>query len=304
MTTEELKNIKARLEIRAGLISAVRAFFDSRGFMEVSTPVLINAPAPEEYIEGISAAAGFLRTSPELQMKQMVCAGYEKIYQLGPCFRKGEFGSRHRPEFTMLEWYQTDIDYKELMDFTFELIKESVFALKASYEIEYQNETVDFSQAPEIINVADAYQRFTGKSVENADLTDEFDTLMVDCIEPELGKGKMTFLKDYPANRAALARLKADNKEVAERWELYVCGMELANAYSELTDPREQRMRFAEARRVRKTNGFVEYPEAEEFFAAMEKGMPECAGCALGIDRLVMLLSDSPDIGFINPDFA
>ena len=112
---EHLQNIKARLRKRAGLISAIRAYFDERDFIETETPIVIKAPAPEEYIEGIPVENGFLRTSPELQMKEMLCAGYEKIYQIGACFRKNEFGARHRPEFTMLEWYETGINYLQLL---------------------------------------------------------------------------------------------------------------------------------------------------------------------------------------------
>ncbi|QSH41735.1 EF-P lysine aminoacylase EpmA [Lentisphaerota bacterium ZTH] len=303
MTINELKNLKARLEVRAGLISAVRAFFDKNGFVEVSTPVLIKAPAPEEYIEGIPAASGFLRTSPELQMKQLVCAGYEKIYQIGPCFRKDEFGSRHRPEFTMLEWYHAGSDYLELMAFTAELIREAVHKVTGNDELIYHGYKLDMSKQPEIIDVSQAYERFTSMTSKQAEQRGEFDTLMVECIEPELGKGGMTFLKDYPASRAALARLKRHEPGLAERWELYIAGMELANAYSELTDPVEQRKRFTQARKVRAENGLVDYPESESFFAALDKGMPECAGCALGIDRLVMLLTNSTVISSVLPDF-
>lgn len=293
---EHLRNSQARLRQRAGLVSAVRVYFDKQGFMEVETPVVIPAPAPEEYIEGIAVDDAFLRTSPELQMKKMLCAGYEKIYQIGPCFRKNEFGARHRPEFTMLEWYETGSTYSELLDFTAELLRFAAQRLKGSQEIVYQGETIDLSLPPQIITVRKAFEKYAGINPDRISSEAEFDEIMTQRIEPCLGKGRITFLTDYPAERAALARLKENDPGVAERWELYIAGMELANAYGELLDPQEQRKRFEKAQAVRAENGFIPYPFPEDFIKALESGMPECSGCALGIDRLAMIFTDSTDI--------
>ena len=296
---KHLQNNKARIRKRAGLISAIRTYFDGNGFIEVETPVVIKAPAPEEYIEGISVENAFLRTSPELQMKEMLCAGYEKIYQIGSCFRKNEFGKRHRPEFTMLEWYETEIDYLQLLEFTADLLCSAAQKIIGSMRIEYQGQAIDLSLAPQIITVRDAYKKYAGVDVNEIATEEDFDEIMTRQIEPCLGAGQMTFLIDYPANRAALARLKPDKPEVAERWELYLAGMEIANAYGELTDPVEQRKRFEEAQEVRAKNAFISYPFPEDFFKALEHGMPECSGCALGVDRLAMIFTDTADIAEI-----
>ena len=257
---EHLQNIKARLRKRAGLISAIRTYFDERDFIEVETPIIIKAPAPEEYIEGIPVENAFLRTSPELQMKEMLCAGYGKIYQIGACFRKNEFGARHRPEYTMLEWYETKIDYLQLLEFTADLLRFATQKTGGSLQIEYQGQAIDLSLVPQIITVRDAYKKYAGIDVDEIATEEEFDEIMTLRIEPHLGMGRMTFLIDYPVNRAALARLKPDNPEVAERWELYLAGMEIANAYGELTDPVEQRKRFEKAQTERAKNNFVPYP--------------------------------------------
>ena len=293
---EHLQNIKARLRKRAGLISALRAYFDEQDFIEVETPIMIKSPAPEEYIEGIPVENSFLRTSPELQMKEMLCAGYEKIYQIGACFRKNEFGARHRPEYSMLEWYETQIDYLQLMEFTAELLRFAAQKINGSLLMKYQGEIIDLFTAPEIITVRDAYKKYAGIELKEISSEEEFDEIMTSKIEPHLGMGQMTFLIDYPANRAALARLKADSPAFAERWELYLDGMEIANAYGELTDPVEQRKRFEAAQVERAKNNFIPYPFPEEFFTALESGMPECSGCALGVDRLAMIFTDSADI--------
>jgi lysyl-tRNA synthetase class 2 len=284
---------------RAGIIRSIRKYYDEREFIEIETPVLIKAPAPEEYIESIQGEGGFLRTSPELQMKPLLASGYEKIYQLGSCFRKDEYGRRHRPEFTMLEWYQADVNYRQLLDFTAAMITSVAIENCGSGTIEYAERRIDLSAEPEIITVSDAYEKYAGMSWQEAEKQDIFDELMVTRIEPELGKERMTFLIDYPAERAALSRLKADDPVYAERWELYICGLELANAFGELTDPVEQKIRFHQATEIRQKNGFVAYPYPAEFFEALETGLPECSGCALGVDRLVMVLTGADDIGSV-----
>lgn len=276
---QRLSELQARLVQRAGLFSHVRRYFEEHGFIHVETPVRIAAPAPEEFIEAPPSGRRFLRCSPELEMKRLICAGFEKIYQIGPCFRQDESGSRHREEFTMLEWYEAGADYLDLMEFTAAMIR-SVIPLPS-----------------EKITVDDAYLKYAGMTTAQAMTEGIFDELMVGKIEPELGRGCMTFLTDYPASRASLARLKPDDPSVAERWELYIGGLELANAYSELTDAAVQRRRFAAERAARIASGMADYPEPVEFLEALEHGMPECAGCALGMDRLAMVFTHASDIG-------
>lgn len=294
-----LEQNKTRLLLRAGLIASVRNYFDTNGFSEVETSVMIKAPAPEEFIEAPQAGAMFLRTSPELQMKLMLAAGFERIYQIGPCFREGEYGRKHRPEFTMLEWYQIGADYMELLNFTAGLLRRMAVSANGSSVVSYQGQMIDFSAEPEIITVSEAFLRFAGTTPEAAMASGQFDELMVSRIEPELGKGRPTFLKDYPASRSALARLKKEDNSVAERWELYLDGLEIANAYSELIDPAEQEARFKEAAAVRAGNGLREYPPPVEFMQAIRTGMPESSGCALGIDRLIMIFTDANDISLV-----
>lgn len=291
-----LEELKPRFVTRAGLIAAVRDYFRQCDFLETETPLLIPAPAPEEYIEAPSVGSAFLRTSPELQMKCLLVAGYERIFQLGPCFREGEYGRRHRPEFTMLEWYQAHTDYLGLAEFTRNLMIETATRINGRTTIKRQGRDIDFAAPWQYLTVRDAYRRYAGIEPETALADDSFDQLMVEKIEPQLGWGAPTILLDYPAERASLSRRKSSDPTVAERWELYLGGLEIANAYSELLDPAEQRQRFALSAAARANYGAKAYPEPEEFFAALEYGLPPCAGCALGIDRLVMVMTEADDI--------
>lgn len=293
---EILRNLKPCLEIRSRLFSIVRSFFEANGFLGVDTPVMIDAPAPEEYIEAPSVNDMYLRTSPELQMKRMLAAGYEKIYQIGRCFREGEFGMFHRVEFSMLEWYEVGADYNDLMDFTFSMLCEICRSLNGSLNCEYGEYKIDFSSGYEQLTVYDAFIRYSDKTPESALEDGSFEEIMVYSIEPNLGLKKPTILKDYPAKCAALSKLKNDDERVAERWELYLGGVEIANAYSELTDPVIQRERFAESVTNRRKAGYKEYPEAVDFMNAIDFGIPESAGCALGLDRLTMIFTNSDDI--------
>ncbi len=293
----QLKKIKARLELRAGLLRLLRNFFAKNSFIEVETPTVIGAPAPEDFIEAPRTGNNFLRTSPELEMKSLLAAGYEKIYQIGPCFRAHEFGQRHRPEFTMLEWYEANIDYNDLLDFTATMLATTVKELTGSSKFNYKGHLIDCSRPPEIITVADAYMKFADITVEQAIKQNCFDEIMVTKIEPNLGLTAITFLKDYPPSRAALATINESNGHCyAERWELYLGGLEIANAYNELTDYSEQRQRFATAATARHNNGLPPYPEAHDFFAAMDYGLPKASGCALGVDRLLMAITDADNI--------
>ncbi len=291
-----LEIVKPRLELRARLISSLRQFYDDRGFLDTETPVLIDAPAPEEYIEAPAADGGFLRSSPELQMKCMLAAGYTKMFQIGPCFRKGEYGRRHRPEFTMLEWYQASADYLALAEFTCEMLRYAARRVLNGTVIRRGGRSIDLGLPWEYLTVRDAYSRYAGVDVETALSDDIFDELMVTRIEPELGWGRPTILLDYPACRSSLARLKGTDPTVAERWELYLGGIEIANAFSELTDTAEQKARFALSKEKRKADGYQDYPDAVDFLAMLDSGLPESSGCALGVDRLAMVFAGAEDI--------
>lgn len=265
---------------RSRVLREVRAFFDGRGFVEVETPVRIPAPAPEPHIDCPHSGDWFLRASPELQMKKLLAAGMERIYQIGPCFREGESGRRHSPEFTMLEWYRANADYSDIAHDAEELVAEVLRPRR--------------SAALPRVTVREAYRRWAGwDPMENWD-ADRFDFDMATKIEPNLPKEPL-FLTDYPAPAASLSRLKADDPRVAERWELYVDGIELANAFTELTDPVEQRQRFEAAREERRTLGEADYPLDEEFLDALAR-MPPSGGAALGVDRLVMLACGAASI--------
>ncbi len=302
MEISHLRSVIHNLERRASLFRAIRKFFDNNGFLEVETDVRIPAPAPEEFIESIVAEGEFLRASPEIAMKIMVAAGYERIYQIGRCFRAGERGSRHREEFTMLEFYSAGMDYRELADFTAGFIRSAAREIFGKAELQFRGKTVDLESPPEWITVAEAFERWCGISMEEAHRLDTFDELMVTKIEPELGQGRLTVLADYPAERASLARLKPDNPQVAERWELYIGGLELANSFGELIDPVEQRTRFEASAKFRKEQGMHEYPMPEDFFTALRSGMPECSGGALGLDRLAMVFCNADDIGEVRAE--
>ena len=268
------------LSERARVLREIRAFFDARGFTEVETPVRIPAPAPEPHIDCPPSGDWFLRASPELQMKKLLAAGMERIYQIGPCFREGEKGSRHNPEFTMLEWYRANADYLDIARDAEELLAEVLRPRR--------------SAALPRVTVREAYLRWAGwDPVETWD-QDRFDFDMATKIEPNLPK-EPVFPAGGPAPAASLARLKSDDPRVAERWELYVDGIELANAFTELIDPVEQRRRFELAREERRALGEADYPLDEEFLGALAR-MPPSGGVALGVDRLVMLACGASSI--------
>ncbi len=290
--------MNAALEIRPRLLHATRTFFHARGFLEVETPVRVRAPALEAHIDAEPSGDYWLRTSPELHMKRLLAAGHEKIFQLGPCFRRGERGDRHHPEFTMLEWYRAHADYTDILADTKALITHLVGAVDERAQrarLPYQGRDIELLPRWERITVREAFVKWAGwDPVANWD-EDRFNLDLVEKVEPAMPRDVPVVLTDYPAPAAALARRKRDNPAVAERWELYIGGLELANAYSELTDPVEQRARFAEAAAARRARGKEVYPLDEAFLAALER-MPPSGGIALGFDRLVMLFADAPTL--------
>ena len=290
-----LANKSDRLIKRAAIIQAIRMFFLQEGYLEVETPLLLPTLAPETHIDPTPAGKLFLQTSPEICMKRLVAAGYRRIFQISHCWRAGERGSRHIPEFTMLEWYRADADYRSLMTETEDMIRFVHNSFSAATGINYRNSTIDLVTGWEYLTVKEAFLSYTDYTMEQALLEDHFDLLMVDKIEPRLGRGTPSFLFDYPACRSALAKLKDDDKSVAERFELYIAGIELANGFSELNDPAEQRTRFQEEYSSKVSSGGAVSPLPEKFLAELDQ-MPQTAGIAMGIDRLVMLLTDAETI--------
>lgn len=286
---------KSSLFVRARAIQSIREFFISRGYLEVETPVVIPAPAPEANIDAIEASGRFLQTSPELCMKRLLAIGYTRIFQICKCFRSAERGQRHLPEFTMLEWYQADADYLYLMDECQEMIKHVACNLGLGDILNYQGKQIDISGRWERIIVRDAFLKYSGTTPEKAIEAGNYDQIMVSEIEPSLDMGRPVFLYDYPASQAALSRTKKDDPGVAERFELYMGGLELANAFSELTDVKEQKKRFLEELASREMKEKIVYPFPDKFINDLEF-MPQSAGIAFGVDRLIMLLTDSPSI--------
>ncbi len=283
------------LTARARIIREIRRYFDEEGYLEVETPLRIPAPAPESHIDAIPSGDWFLHTSPELSMKRLLAAGYGPVFQICHCWREGERGRLHLPEFTMIEWYRTDAGYLRLMDECESLIGSVAAALGLGKKIVYQGIEINLRGRWERITVTQAFSRYTRFSMAEALQRGLFDELMAQEIEPKLGISAPVFIHDYPASRGALARLKPDDPSVAERFELYMGGIELANAFTELTDPSEQRYRFILEQENRRALGKVIYPMPEKFLDELHL-MPQACGIAMGLDRLVMLLLDLPSI--------
>jgi lysyl-tRNA synthetase class 2 len=308
---------------RERVVDGIRAFFKARGFNEVETPLLVRHPGMEPHLEvfesELTTAGGrreraFLTTSPEYAMKKLLAAGLPRIFQLCKAFRnREEVSRRHNPEFTILEWYRAEADYRAIMDDCEELL----IALRGGEALIYQGEAIDLARPWERLSVREAFERHAGVDLEAcldpAELARvagargyavEPDTsweqlyhqLFLNEVEPRLGRGRPTILYDYPVSMAALARAKPDDPRYAERFELYVGGLELGNAFGELTDAGEQRRRLELEREERRAAGRTLYDLDEDFLDALAAGVPPSAGIAVGVDRLVMLLTDRPSI--------
>ena len=284
------------LRKRAQILQEIRKFFIKRDYLEVETPFRIPAPAPESHIDAVASGQWFLHTSPELCMKRMLAAGYDKIFQICRCWREGERGSQHIPEFTLLEWYRSGCDYLGLMKECEEFIQTISSAIGLGERMIYRGQEIDLAKPWERISVKDAFRCYSQISMAEALERNLFDEIMVQDIEPRLGIGKPTFIYDYPAERRAMARLKQKDQTVAERFELYIGGLELANAFSELIDAEEQRKHFLQEYANRHALGKPTYPMPEKFLAELENMTPS-AGIALGVDRLVMVFLDAERIG-------
>ncbi len=285
------------LELRSWVLQAIRSFFIGRDYIEVETPVRLPAPALELHIDAEPAGNQWLRTSPELHMKRLLAAGHARIFEMGPCFRSGERGALHRPEFTMLEWYRVDADYRDTLAETRDLLIHVANEVTGTTCISRNGIEVDLSADWAVSTVSEAFTTHAGWDPVAGYDADRFDLDLVAKVEQALSQDTPSVLIDYPSGAAALARCRPGPPDVAERWELYVAGLELANAFSELTDPAEQRKRFLECAEARKSAKKEVYPLDKPFLEALEGGLKPCSGVALGVDRLVMLLGDFSEIG-------
>ena len=297
-----------RLRLRAQMLRNLRQSFEQRGFLEVETPLLSMDTVVDRHLEplsvelpGIEAPRRWLQTSPEFSMKRLLAAGAPAIYQIGRAFRSGERGPLHNPEFTIVEWYRTGDTPDQAMHTLSELVEEALGCQPAE-RISYQDA---FSKHVGLDPHAASIERLRDIAVERkiqippsfaADRDEWLNLLLTTFVEPQLGRVRPTILFDYPSSQSALARVRSDKPPVAERFELYLNGIELANGYHELCDPVELRQRIAETNLLRKTDGNGPLPEENRLLAAMEHGLPPCCGAALGFDRLVMLAADARTI--------
>ncbi len=302
------------LQLRARLLRQIRAFFEARAVLEVETPALSRAATPDPHIESfvtrdaLSGAPRYLHTSPEFPMKRLLAAGSGAIYQLGKVFRQGEAGRRHNPEFTLLEWYRPGFDHRRLMQEVEELLRsllEPYLPLGPGVYLSYRQAFLEHVGIdPLTAGAAELAARAAALGIDVAGLARDDpdpwrDLLLTQVVEPALPRDCPVFLYDYPASQAALARVrpgKEGEPPVAERFELYLNGLELANGFHELADAAEQRRRFEQDNAARQRAGLPVVPLDEAFLAALEAGLPDCAGVALGVDRLVMLAAGLSDI--------
>jgi elongation factor P--(R)-beta-lysine ligase len=308
---------------RAAITRALRAWFESQGFTEVETGILQVSPGNETHLHAPSTAlirpdgervVRYLRTSPEFACKKLLAAGEPKIFELARVFRDRERGDLHLPEFTMLEWYRANARYEEIMADCVTVIAHAAQATGVG-AFSFRGRDCDAFAEPELLTVGAAFARYAGidllatieggqgnraalamaaegkvRLADDDSWSDIFSKILVEHVEPRLGLGRLTVLFEYPAPEAALARVKPADPRVAERFEVYACGVELANGFGELTDAAEQRRRFETAMDEKQRRYGERYPLDEDFLTAVAS-MPEACGVALGFDRLVMLAS-------------
>jgi lysyl-tRNA synthetase class 2 len=320
---------RPHLLARGRIAAALRAWFAQAGFLEVETATLQVSPGNETHLHAFATGLIgpdtvrrelYLRTSPEFACKKLLAAGETRIFDFARVFRNRERGALHHPEFTMLEWYRANEGYESLMDDCAALIAEAARAA-GSTQFSFRGRTIDPFAAPERLTVADAFARHAGVDLlatveggqgdraalargaaktgvaiaEDDTWGDIFSRILAERVEPHLGNGRATLLYEYPLPQAALARVKTGSDKVAERFELYACGVELGNAFGELTDVAEQRARFAAAMDEKERIHGERYPVDEDFLDALAQ-MPQASGIALGFDRLVMLASGAERI--------
>lgn len=291
---QRLSRLKPNLERRARIYELTRAFFRDRGFLEVDTPIRVPTVAPELYITPQESEGWFLVTSPELHMKRLLAAGYDRIFQINHCFRRSERGRLHNPEFSLLEWYRAEGNYLDTIRDTEELFATIADGLGLGTSISYQGHEIDLTPPWPRITVQDAFLQFARWDPVLEPDALRFDDDLVLKVIPAFPYDRPTVLLDYPAPMASLARLKPGDCGVSERAEVFIGGLELANAYSELADPSEQACRFEEEMaRIREVRCCPPMPLS--FLDALPH-FPESGGIALGMDRLVMLFCDSSSI--------
>lgn len=308
-------------------MATLRRFFEERGFLEVETPLMVPSPGLELHLDAFvveSKIAGggggsandrgpaqYLITSPEYQLKRLLAGGLERVYSVAKCFRRGEAGPHHNPEFTMVEWYRSPGTWQEIAEDVAALCIAVVEAITGGPCLQYQGETLDLSLPWPSLTVAEAMERYARVRVDGDEPAgvlagrgraaghrippeatawdDVFFHIFLDAVEPHLGRGRPTVLHDWPAPLGALARRKPSDPRMVERFEAYAGGLELCNGFGELTDPVEQRQRLESDLEERMRRGLPQYPIDEKFLAALAEGLPDCAGVALGIDRVMML---------------
>ncbi|MGE3673115.1 MAG: EF-P lysine aminoacylase EpmA [Polyangiaceae bacterium] len=306
---EHARRLGQRMRARAAAQRFVRSYFDAAGFLEVDTPVRVPAPGLDLHVDALPAHEGWLITSPEHHMKRLLVAGLTRIYQIARASRAEELGALHQPEFLLLEWYRAYAGMAEVMADTEALVVGVVQALRDPElqlaRVPYRGATYDLTRPFARISVRDAYRRFAGvEDVVELARSDEdrYFELMVDRVEPGLtALGRPVFLHGYPLSQASLARPDPLDPETAERFELYLAGVELCNGFGELTDAAEQRRRYVAAIEDRRARQMPVYPLDEPFLAALEEGMPPAGGNALGLDRLLMLALDEASLDAVVP---
>lgn len=311
--------------MREKVIDGLRSFFKAYDFHEVETPLLVKHPGTEPYlevfptelkVEGGKEYKGYLLTSPEYAMKKLLVAGLPKIFTICKSFRNGEgLGEMHNHEFTILEWYRADADYTDIMSDCELIFRRLAKSLKGSSDkVNYQGKKYDLSTPFPKFTVAQLFEKYLHVNKDqlvgddlvsvakehdlNADNWDDaFNLLLMNFIEPEISKiNAPVFIYEYPVQQAALSKKCASDPRFAERFELFFAGVEIANAFSELTDAKEQATRFQAELQLRKELGKEEYQMDQDFIDALEVGMPESGGVALGVDRLIMIFADVPNI--------
>lgn len=292
----------ATLQQRAAIMAAIRQFFLERNVLEVETPLLSRYSVTDPHMPVIRAdnplreeQAYFLQTSPEYAMKRLLASGSGPIYQIAKTFRRGEFGSRHNPEFSMLEWYQPEYSLSQLMD-EVEALVSGVLALSGSAErISYKRAFTELLHIDpfeaDVVELEHTARQLMDVQMQSSERDDWLHLLMAECVEPKLASKGAVFIYNYPPSQAALARIESDEEgvSVGRRFELYVNGIELANGYDELTDAEEQNARFLQDRQQLQAAGIGDREADETLLAALKHGMPAAAGVALGLDRLMML---------------
>ena len=303
------------LKIKARLLSKLRAFFDEKNILEVQTPVLSQAGNTEPTIETFIIhqfenskhiiQPSFLNTSPEFSMKRLIAAGSGSIYQITPAFRQNEQGQRHNSEFTLLEWYRLNFDHHALMGEVNSLVRfvaEDFLKLGRSHFFSYQDAMIKFADIDPFTATNEELKAATIKSgidavgMDDASTDTWLDLLMSQVVEKNLPENCPVFIYDYPSTQAALSKIRKGTPDVAERFELYINGMELANGFHELSDAKEQEERFHKDQAKRKEQGLQGIPADYNLIAALKHGLPECAGVAIGVERLLMVLTGAEHI--------